>query len=212
MPRLKLNRTLKLAAWAATLLIGLSAFVRFAGLPWMARMLDVTETPVPADVVVVPSTDFLKTEAQAIAYAALLVHQNYAPYVLLEQGAPYYGRTACDFWVPIISRRTRVEERVFQCVDSPSLSASERAWRVTEVLRTRHIKRVLVVTPAAASRRLRRAFRKAAPGIEFHMVRSPEDKFNPASWWRSRQDAKALIAEIFELLAPSDLDCTISLT
>lgn len=174
---------------------------RSAWLPALWRALVVTGKPVKADAAVVPyHADHFSEMAEHISHAATLVAEGYVDNVLVDEGQPYYDRTVCDLWVPLVLDRTGLEGTAFECVGNDGASVSGAVGRLVSVLNSRGAKRVLLVTADSASRRMRRAFGKAAPDIHFTMVNTPRERIAPRNWWTSRDGQEAFALEVVALL------------
>ena len=174
---------------------------RSAWLPALWRSLVLTDEPVKADVAVVPfHADHFSEMAEHISHAATLVADGYVDKVLVDEGQPYYGRTVCDLWVPLVLDRTGLERTAFECVANDTASVSGAAGRLVSVLEARGAKRVLLVTADSASRRMRRAFGKAAPDIRFTMVNTPRERIDSRNWWTSRDGQEMFAFEVVALL------------
>lgn len=194
------SRRVKAAA-LGILLVGLLAAMIPKWLGWIAEWLVVSEPPVRADVVIVPyAGNFLTQEGDAVMYAAQLVRHGYVPEILVEEGTPYYGRTACEFWVPLAAEHTHTDEGRFRCWASRSGVSAEVSRPLAKELQIRNVKNALVVGSKVESRRLKRALRQAVPAVQFHMLSYPSDDFEPLSWWRSRRQCKTLLMELYNLV------------
>jgi uncharacterized SAM-binding protein YcdF (DUF218 family) len=63
------------------------------------------------------------------------------------------------------------------------------------------VKRVILVTSNYHTRRAGSIFRRAAPDLEFYVVASPDEFFNPDSWWKNREASKTFIFEWMKTVA-----------
>ena len=167
---------------------------------WMSalgRLLVRAGNPVPADVVVVLAGDYT---GNRILKAAELVRQGYAPKVLVSGPYGFYGAYECDPAIAFAVGRGNPAPW-FVRLPHRAHSTVEEADVVVPELRRMGVRRYLLVTSNYHTARAGRTFRARAPDLDVHVVAAPEEFFDPASWWHSREGRKLVLVEWEKTLA-----------
>lgn len=165
---------------------------RHVWLPELALFLIEDHPPEKAEIIVVLAGDGF---GRRILRAAELVEQGYAPNVLVDGAAEFYGlneaQAAIDFAVERGAPRG-----VFEAFPIEADSTIEEAKIVDAELMRRGVSKALVVTSDFHTRRSRSLFEARGSGkVRYVVVASEYPEFDPRAWWRSRNGAKTLLLE-----------------
>ncbi len=196
-----ISRLVRLLVVAFVLGVGL-----YLGGPYLLAALGrylVTEQPLTrADLVLVLSGEsYLR-----VPEAARLYHEGYAPRILLTNEIKPRG------WDDLVRMGIRFPDnqevgiRILEALRVPRkaiLTIGERAdstraemQTVARFLKTHPVKVVIIVTSKSHTTRAYKIFSTGlGPGIRLVMHPVPNDPFDPARWWRNREDAKEVLHE-----------------
>ena len=144
----------------------------------LGEFLVCTQTPQPADLVLVLAGDFY---GPRVLKGANLAAEGYAPLVLISSG-PYENRTEGIAAIDFLAARG-YPRRLFQSFEQHATSTITEAIALRPELKRRGVKRVLLVTSAYHSRRASIVFRLFCPGIRFITIGAPGEHYHPDDWW-----------------------------
>jgi uncharacterized SAM-binding protein YcdF (DUF218 family) len=153
--------------------------------------------PQKADIIVVLAGDGF---GHRILTAGDLIKQGYASKALISGPNGNYGNYECDLAIPFAVKAGDPESE-FLHLEHRGRSTAEEAQVVVKKLREMGVKRVILVTSNYHTRRAGSIFRRAAPDLEFYVVASPDEFFNPDSWWKNREASKTFIFEWMKTVA-----------
>lgn len=163
----------------------------------------VTEQPLTkADLVLVLSGETYLRAPEA----ARLYHEGYAPRILLTNEIKPRGwddlvrmgiRFPDDQEVGIrILEALRVPRKAILTIEERADSTRAEMQTVARFLKTHPVKVVIIVTSKSHTTRAYKIFSAGlGPGIRLIIHPVPNDPFDPARWWRNRQDAKEVLHE-----------------
>ncbi len=157
----------------------------------LGRYLVHADSPVQADVAVVLAGDGY---GHRILRGAELVRQGLVPRVLVSGQGGLYGYHESDLAIPFAVRQG-YPAAWFVPFPHEALSTREEARDVVPQLRKLGIRRCLLVTSDYHTRRAGRAFRSAAPEIDFRVIAAEDEFFRADNWWRTRQGQKVVVLE-----------------
>ena len=129
-----------------------------------------------------------------ILKAAQLAKAAYVPYVLVDGPTKLVGHES-DMTIEF-ARRKGVPISLFHPLPLPSDldSTRDEAVFVGEYLRSRGIRKILLVTSNFHTRRAARLMRKQNPWLQVVVIAAPDPYFTPNGWWKSREGQKTFIA------------------
>ena len=187
-------------------LVGLLVIVCLVIIVWLyaaeiarapAAFLDVGEAPEKADAAVVLAGGW---SGERVLAAGALVKQGFVPIVLLSGPKMYYERPECDYAIPYAVDHG-YPAKSFACVPMTGVySTRDEAEAMTDEIRKRGLKRILLVTSNYHTRRAARFFRKQAPDIEFVPIGVPPRTFQLSRWYEEREGWKTLMLEWMKLI------------
>lgn len=153
-------------------------------LPWIGEWLVSSDTPAPADLIVVLGGDFW---GRRVTEAAELGRQGYAPHVMIsgpnytQNGVPSpEGDLATQFLVDKGYPRS-----LFWTFRHHAASTIDEAKVLGPELRRLKAKRILIVTSNYHSRRASLVYHAVLPFAEVRVIGVPEWYFQPESWWKT---------------------------
>jgi uncharacterized SAM-binding protein YcdF (DUF218 family) len=165
---------------------------RHVWLPQLALFLIEDHPPEKAEIIVVLAGDGY---GRRILRAAELVKQGYAPSVLVNGAAEFYGLNESQAAVEFAVQRG-APRKVFEAFPIEAKSTIEEAEIVDGELTRRGVSKALVVTSDFHTRRSRNLFEARGSGkVRYVFVASDYPEFDPQAWWRSRQGTKTLFLE-----------------
>lgn len=175
-----------------------------AWLPTSGRWLDVGESPVKADyVMVLGGGPNIRPFAAAAIFRAGL-----APTVLISHTMP--SASDVDAGVPadvemsraVLRRRQVPDERII-AVGQGNASTHDEARALAAYLQRHPAQRVLIVTHDFHTRRAARIMRRCLAGqpVEVVMVSAPSERFRLDAWWRTEEGFVTVLGENLKLLA-----------
>ena len=168
----------------------------------------ITEHPLArADVIFPLSEAVLLT----VPEASRLYHGGYASRILLTRGHGKPGSADLQrrgIRVPdahetslTILEGTQVPREAIQTVGEQADDLVAEAEVVARFLNDHPARTLIVITPKSRSTRALKAFRAAlGPEIRLIVHPAPSDPFDPATWWRDRNDRREVVSE-FQALA-----------
>jgi uncharacterized SAM-binding protein YcdF (DUF218 family) len=175
------KRFLRAALIALGVLFLLAILFHAPVLTALARYLDQSVPPQPADAVFVLAGD---ASGNRILKGAELVREGFAPRVVVSGPEGNYGYYECDLAIPF-AVTAGYPESYFVPFPNHALSTEEEAAAAAVELRSLGAHRVLLVTSLYHTRRAGADFRAAAP----------DKYFTPAGWWHNRQARKTFLIE-----------------
>ena len=181
----------------ASLVVVLAFVTSGFWLPSLGTILVRASPPVPADMIVVLAGDF---SGNRILTAGDLVRRGFAPKALISGPSGAYGLHESDLAIPFAVGRG-YPESYFLALPNDSRSTREEAAVVADALKKMHVHRVDLVTSDYHTRRAGNIFRAAAPGLEIHVVASPDVDFTVDRWWESREGRKTFLLEWMKTVA-----------
>ena len=199
----------KLIRWLIVLpLLGL---VLYIGYPFLFKAIGrylVTENPLQkADAIAVLSGDSIVRTLEA----ARLYQDGYAPRIILTQQVLPKGYEALqrlgikvpeerDIQLMILERMRVPRAAVLQLTERANSTLSEMV-HLTHFLDRHRVHSVILVTSKSHSTRARKILAGTTRGQMVIISRpSRYDTFDPEGWWRSRRDAKEVLAEYEKLI------------
>jgi uncharacterized SAM-binding protein YcdF (DUF218 family) len=161
---------------------------------WLAalgRYLVRSESPVPADMIVVLAGDY---SGNRILMAGDLVRHGFASKALVSGPSGAYGMHETDLAIPFAVRHG-YPDSYFVALPNDGRSTRDEAMDVLAALDKRHAHRIDIVTSDYHTRRAGNIYRALAPGLEIHMVAAPDMNFSAEGWWKNREGRKTLLLE-----------------
>lgn len=144
--------------------------------------------------------------------AAELFRQGWAPRILITKDIYLENKDELiRYGIPVLESHDRclavlayykVPRNAVEVLDGNNESTADEAQKLLEYLKSRGMRRLLVVTSNFHTRRavilFRRVFQDA--GIDVLVQATPPDiHFDPKEWWTRRRDAKTLLWEYQKL-------------
>lgn len=127
--------------------------------------------------------------------AAELFHARWAPQIVASGRRLRPYASAADFVATDLQNRGVPPVSVLSFAHSADDTIDE-AHALRGLIAQRGWKRILLITSNYHARRARYIFRKTLPQeISLTVIAAADSKFNPQSWWRSRQGAKLFFLE-----------------
>jgi uncharacterized SAM-binding protein YcdF (DUF218 family) len=165
---------------------------RHVWLPEIALFLIEDHPPEKAEIIVVLAGDGY---GRRILRAVELVEQGYAPRVLVNGSAEFYGLNESQAAIEFAVQRG-APRRVFEAFPNEAKSTIEEAKIVDDELTRQGVSKALVVTSDFHTRRSRSLFAARGSGkVKYVFVASAYPEFDPEAWWHSRQGVKTLFLE-----------------
>ena len=167
-----------------TVMVGLLALLSHAWwLPWIGEALVSSDTPEPADLIVVLGGDFW---GHRVLEGARLAVRGYAPHVLIS--GPDYWLNGVPYPEGVLATKFLVEKGYPQALfwtfsHHVSSTMGEAKLLALEIKRLK-IRRVLIVTSNYHSRRASIIFHALLPFLKVRVIGVSEDYFQPGSWWQ----------------------------
>jgi uncharacterized SAM-binding protein YcdF (DUF218 family) len=199
----------KLIRWLIVLpLLGLMLYV---GYPFLLKAIGrylVTENPPQkADAIVVLSGDSIARTLEAVR----LYQDGWAPRIILTHQVLPKGYEALqrmgikapedrDIQLMILERVRIPRAAVLQLTERATSTQSEMIY-LTRFLNRHRVRSVILVTSKSHSTRARKILARTTLG-QIVIISRPTryDTFDPEGWWRSRSDAKEVLAEYEKLV------------
>jgi len=176
-------------------------------LGWAGRFLVVSEVPQPADAIVVLSGSI----PDRILEAVDLYQAGLAPRLILTKEGLLPGLEALRAKggnLPehhemnlSVAAQLGVPSEAITLITTPAWSTLTEAHAIVGYLQAQGLKRVLLVTSKAHTRRARMTYRPlAAPDLEIIVCASRYDPFDPHTWWRRRPYVRRVVIEYIKLV------------
>jgi uncharacterized SAM-binding protein YcdF (DUF218 family) len=163
----------------------------------VGEFLVVSQTPEGAGIVVVLAGDI---RGERILRAIELVHQGYAPRVLVDGAMEIYGSREADVAITFALQHDASPE-ILEPFPMDADSTIEEAKIVDAELERRGIRKALVVTSNYHTRRALRIFEALGSGkVKYVMVAAPSSDFQPDRWWYTRSGKKTLLLEYLKTI------------
>jgi uncharacterized SAM-binding protein YcdF (DUF218 family) len=163
----------------------------------LGRYLVRAEPPAHADIIVVLAGDF---SGNRILTAGDLVRRGFAPKALVSGPSGAYGMHESDLAIAFAARHG-YPASYFVALPNDSRSTRDEAVEVVAALNQRHAHSVDIVTSDYHTRRAGNIYHAKAPGLEIHMVASPDLYFTPDGWWKNRDGRKTFLLEWMKTVA-----------
>ncbi len=155
-------------------------------LGWAGRFLIQTDPLEHADVIVVLAGD---GSGLRLDQAVKLMRDGYAPLVLADGSADFYGARECDLALDYAKRAGAGDAVESLCMQAHS--TLEESQIVDTELRSRQVRSAIVVTSDYHTRRAKMIFSQLENSpIRYRFDASPTQGFDPDNWWRSREGRK----------------------
>ncbi|MGP0072142.1 MAG: YdcF family protein [Bryobacteraceae bacterium] len=167
---------------------------------WLAALggyLVRAESPVPADMIVVLAGDF---SGNRILTAGDLVRRGMAPQALISGPSGAYGLHESDLAIQFAVRHG-YPQSYFVALPNDARSTRDEAADILAALNQRHAHRVDIVTSDYHTRRAGNIYHAQAPGLEIHVVASPDQYFSAGGWWKNRDGRKTFLMEWMKTIA-----------
>ena len=191
-----MRQLLRLASLLAALLLSL-----YLVSPWilstLGTLLISDQPPQKADAVLVLSGD---AKGERILKGAALVRDGFAPIVYVSGPASFYGHSEDEMAIRFATEHS-FPAAYFVGLPNRADSTLDEARMLLPVLRSRGVRRLLLVTSNYHTARAARTFRRTDPRMEIIVVASPEANFPPQHWWGIRPGQKIFFFESTKTLA-----------
>ncbi len=155
------------------------------------------QPPQKSDAILVLAGDAV---GQRILKGAELAKQGFAPLVYVSGPGGFYGRSEDQLAIAFAAENGHPADR-FVGLPNHAESTSDEARLLLPILRSRGVKRLLLVTSSYHTARAARTFRRADPQMEIITVAANDRMFPLPSWWRTRQGQKTVFFEVSKTLA-----------
>ena len=132
-------------------------------------------------------------DCERILKAALLARAGYVPFIIVS-GPAAFGVHECDLTISYAERKG-FPAAFFQPFPNDFTSTRAEADGIGQLLRSKGLKRVLLVTSNYHTRRAARLFRQENRDLEVRVVPAPDYSFSPESWWQNREGRKTFFLE-----------------
>ena len=163
----------------------------------LGKFLVRSDSPAPADVIVVLAGDFGGTR---ILTAGDLVRKGLAPKALVSGPSAIYGQHESDLAIPF-AVRCGFPDSYFVAIPNDSRSTASEAQVMISELRREHARRIEIVTSNYHTRRAGNIYRSQAPDLDFRVVAAPDPSFNAGDWWKTREGQKTFAFEWMKTVA-----------
>ena len=136
-----------------------------------------------------------------IMKACDLAQQGYAPIVLVNGAADWYGQHEEEGAVNFAAKHG-CPQHLLEPVRLNGFSTADEAQQAHHYVTAHGYKNILVVTSdfhtARAARIFRREFGRA---VQFRFVAAPDRYFSATGWWRHREGRKTVFFELSKTIA-----------
>jgi uncharacterized SAM-binding protein YcdF (DUF218 family) len=167
---------------------------------WLSALGDFlvrAQPPEKAELAVVLGGDFY---GNRILKAAELVHEGYVPKVLVSGPDGIYGNYECDLAIPFAVKKG-YPKSWFIPFPIKAYSTEQEALAILPELQRRHIRKFLLVTSNYHTRRAASVYKSLAGDYEFRTIAAPDEFFQAARWWRTREGQKTFLLEWLKTFA-----------
>lgn len=191
-PAVRKSRSSKLRLLVATVtLLALVLLLQWQAVLFaLGRCLIDSETPQPADLILVLGGDF---SGPRVTVGAHLGEIGYAPTVLISS-PPHGGRPEGELSVELLVKRGYRKE-MFAVFPHAAASTIAEAIVLRGELERRGVKRAILVTTAYHSRRAAIVFRLFCPGVHFISVPAADRYFTTKGWWEDEISREVFFSE-----------------
>lgn len=172
--------------------------------PWILAALGAAlvsdQPPQKADAVLVLAGDSV---GNRILKSAELVQQGFAPAIYVSGPDAYYGYSEDQMAIGFAVKRGH-PANWFVGIPHHADSTLEEARILLPILRSKGIRRILLVTSNFHTARAARIFRRIAqggPGMEIVTVAAKDASFAPGGWWNNRRGQKVFFYEASKTVA-----------
>lgn len=193
MPACRLSRFRRIFTLVTCMLAGLVlAGIIFypVTLTWLAKFLTLSQTPEPADLILILGGDFW---GPRVRLGAELGARGYARKVLIS-GPPYVREPESELAIRFLVEKGYPRE-MFLSYPISSQSTVDEAIAVCPELKRLGAKNVLLVTSAYHSRRANIVFRLFCADVRFRSVAAPDSEFQVDNWWKVGRFRRRFYAE-----------------
>jgi uncharacterized SAM-binding protein YcdF (DUF218 family) len=163
----------------------------------LGAALERNEAPRKAQMVVVIGGDY---RGNRILKAAELVHEGYAPKVLVSGVEGMYGAHESDLEIDYAVRRGFPREE-FVAFHYPALNTVDEARADIGELRRLGVHSYLLVTSGYHTARARRIFAREGKDLEVHSISAPALYWQNGEWWKNREGRKLWFNEMVKTIA-----------
>ena len=187
--------------------LSVSLLASYLASPWILPVLGSAlvdnQAPQKADAILVLAGDSV---GNRILKGAALVQQGYAPIVYVSGPSSFYGFTEDQLAIGFAVKHGQPVQW-FAGLPNQAQSTLDEARMLLPILRSKGVKRLLLVTSnfhtARAARIFRRTALSAQPGapMEIVIVAAGDASFTPQVWWNSRQGQKTFFFEASKTFA-----------
>jgi uncharacterized SAM-binding protein YcdF (DUF218 family) len=129
-----------------------------------------------------------------ILKGAELARQGFSSAVLMSNGGHNYSHTEADLAIEFAMQHGYPRE-LFLPADWAADSTVEEAHQAVDMLRSRGVHKVIVVTSRWHTARAGRIYRHHAPDIAFYVVGSFDPDWHDGDWWIDREGRKTFFME-----------------
>ncbi|MDQ2841405.1 MAG: YdcF family protein [Acidobacteriota bacterium] len=157
------------------------------------RALVEDDGPQKADCILVLGGD---DYGDRIVKAARLAQAGFAPFVIVDGPAALIGHES-DATIQYAVQKG-FPASLFHPVWLPpgvDSTSTEVQYVASNVLRPKHLSKVLLVTSNYHTRRAARFIRKEVPWLQVIVVPAPDPFFKPDGWWKTRNGKKTFLLE-----------------
>ena len=163
----------------------------------LGSALVTNQPPQPADAILVLAGDAL---GNRILKGAELAAAGYAPVVYVSGPEGMYGRTEDQLAIAFAIEHGHPASR-FIGLPNHAGSTVDEARMLLPILRSRNVKRLILVTSNFHTARAARIFRRVDPRLELTVVAAPDPDFSPNAWWHQRHGQKTFFFETSKTIA-----------
>ncbi len=147
--------------------------------------------PQQADAIVVLAGD---RKGNRILKGADLARAGFAPIVIADDGSDDYGTTESELAINFAVQHG-YSPNLFLKTQWNVYSTIAEAHKVIPLLRSRGVRKAIVVTTNWHTGRAGRIFRRNAPEITFYMVGADDPDWHNGNWWIDREGRKTFFME-----------------
>ncbi|MBI1955840.1 MAG: YdcF family protein [Acidobacteria bacterium] len=170
-------------------------------LSWIASQYVVSDTLVPADVVI-PLRGGPEEERLRLEEAVELVRKRFAPTLLVSVNSrPFYGQPVSKL-IEAYLRKNQFPARQLRFCENNADSTAEEAQALLACLQKLGAQHAIIVTSEYHTRRtrflFRRIFSKNDVSVQVHPVYIPQ--YWDTHWWRRRRWTKTFVIETLSLV------------
>lgn len=134
-----------------------------------------------------------------IVKAGELRHAGYAPVVLVSGPLTLLGHES-DIMIEY-GRRQGFPNSLFTPLPHDKSSTRAETAYIGQVLKSRGVRQIILVTSLYHTRRAGRLMRLQNPSLHVIVVPAPDPFFSPATWWHTRTGQKTFVYEWLKTIA-----------